>query len=345
MAKKIRTVCGDISPDELGITLTHEHLLVDVSCARLIPEDPYFCEIADKPVDLSIIYDLFRYPMISKDSLRLDDEQATIEELELFKNLGGQSLVEQTCEATGRDPLAVKRIAEITGLNIILGTGYFSPRLPEYVKTETIDQLADRLVREINEGIDGTDIRAGIVGEIGTSWPLAQYEEKVLRASSRAQLKTGAALSIHPQVWAQSALELLDIVESEGVDPTRVVICHLDHRVDVEFHKAIAARGAYVEYDRCGIERHSGNIEQGLPRVFSRDLDRVAAVKKLIDSGYGSQILLSQDVCMKIEQKRFGGPGYSHVLRYIVPMLKHAGIAEKDIQAILKENPARMLRF
>ena len=345
MAKKIRTIYGDISPDELGVTLTHEHLLVDVSSARLIPQDPYFREIADKQVDVSVLYDLFRYPMISKDSLRLDDEQATIEELELFKNLGGQSLVDQTCEATGRNPLAVKRIAEKTGLNIILCTGYFSPTLPDYVKTETIDQLADRLVKEISERIDGTDIRAGIIGEIGTSWPLAQNEEKILRASARAQLRTGAALSVHPEVWAKSSLELLDIIESEGVDPTRVVICHLDHQVDVEYHKAIAARGAYVEYDRCGIERHSGNIEEGLPRVFSRDLERVAAVKELIDSGYGSQILLSQDICMKIEQQRFAGPGYSHILRYIVPMLKHAGISAKDIQAILKENPARMLGF
>jgi len=340
---KVTTVCGDISPEDLGITLAHEHLLLDISCQAIEPIDPYLRSIAERPVDCTIVGDLQRAPMISKDSLRLTDINMAIEELEYFKVAGGQSLVEQTSYWVGADPVALRRISEDTGIHIIAASTYYEVP-PEDVDDLTIDQLADRLVKEITEGFDGTDIRAGIIGEILTSWPVTAIEEKTLRAAARAQLRTGAALSIHPSCWDKCALTLLDIVESEGVDLHRVVMCHLDHLADVEYHKAVAARGAYVEYDRCGIERYGGDLERGL-RIFPRDTERVAGIIDLIASGYLSQILISHDICMKIELKRYGGPGYSHVLRYIVPMLKRSGVSEKDIQTILVDNPRQMLSF
>lgn len=341
---KIVTVCGEISPDELGITMPHEHLLVDVSCRRIMPRDPYLRSIADRAVDCSLLSDLRIAPMISKDSLRLTDVNTAIEELEYLKAAGGQSLVDQTSRWIGADPVALRRISKTTGINIIAASGYYSPVLPEDIDDLTIDQLADRLVKEVTHGFEGTDIRAGIIGEIGTSWPLTPHEKKTLRAASRAQLKTGSALSIHPSCWEKHALELLDIIESEGVNLYRVVMCHLDHVMDVDYHKAVAARGAFVEYDRFGIERYGGSLEEYL-RVFPRDTERVAGIVELIAAGYLSRILISHDICMKIELKRYGGPGYGHILRHIVPMMKRAGISEKDINTILIENPRQMLAF
>jgi phosphotriesterase-related protein len=342
---KIRSVCGDIEPDLLGTTLIHEHVLVDVSCRAIEPSDAYFKEVAEAPVNPSVLYDLYRFPMISRDSLCMMDEQAAVEELRLYKNAGGTSLVDQTASTIGRDPLVLKRIAKETGLNIIASTGFYSPMLPEDFSGLSINQLADICIREINEGINGTNIPAGIIGEIGTSWPLTSEEEKSLRAAARAQVHTGAALSIHPYVWGRSALALLDILESEGADLNRVIVCHLDHELDVDYNKAIAARGACIEYDRCGIERYSGDIEKRLPRIFPRDLERVAAIQNLINSGYISQILISQDICQKIEQKKYGGPGYGHILRYFVPMMRLSGIPEEDINCLIVDNPRRLLAF
>lgn len=340
----ITTVCGEISPDDLGITIPHEHLLVDVSCRRVMPKDPYLRSIADRPVDCSLLSDLRIAPMISKDSLRLTDINLAMEELNYFKEAGGQSLVDQTSQWLGADPLALRQISEATGVNIIAGSAYYSPVLPEDIDNVTIDQLADRLVKEVTKGFEGTDIRAGIIGEIGTSWPLTPHEEKTLRAASRAQLKTGAALSIHPSCWEKHALQLLDIVESEGVKPSRVVICHLDHIMDVEYHQAVAARGVYVEYDRFGIERYGGNPEGDL-QIFPRDTERVSGIVDLIAGGYLSQILISHDICMKIELKRYGGPGYGHILRHIVPMMRRMGVSERDIHTILVSNPKQLLSF
>jgi phosphotriesterase-related protein len=281
--------------------------------------------------------------MISADSLTMMDVDVAMEELEYYKAAGGQSLVEQTSRWVGCDPTVLKRISETMGLNIIAATSHYAAP-PEYVNERTIDQLADELVKEVEDGFEDTDIRAGIVGEILTSWPLKPTEEKALRAGARAQVRTGAALSIHPSCWDKEAMALLDIVESEGADLHRVVICHLDHVMDVEYHKTLAARGVYVEYDRCGIERYGGDFERGL-KVFPRDTERAAGIVELIASGYLSQIVLSQDICMKIEQKRYAGPGYSHILRYLVPMMRYAGVSEDDIDTILVSNPARLLAF
>ena len=338
-----RTVCGEVSPDDLGITLPHEHLLTDGSSSAIEPIDPYLREVAERPVDCNIVGDLLRDPMISADSLRLTDANVAIEELEYFKVAGGQSLVELTSRWSGREPAALRRISEATGIHIIAASAYYRTP-PGHIGGLTIDRLADQLVKDVTEGFEGMDIKAGIIGEIKTSWPLLPSEEKALRAAARAQVRTGAALTIHPSCWDRQALPLLDIVESEGVDPRLVVICHLDHVMDVAYHKSIAARGAYVEYDRCGIERYGGDFERNL-KLFPRDTERVAGIVELIASGYLSQILLSHDVCMKIELKRYAGPGYGHILRYVVPMMRHAGVSEEDIHTILVSNPREMLVF
>lgn len=233
---KISTVCGEISADDLGITLPHEHLLLNLPMQAVEVTDPYLREIAARPVDSSIVADLRLAQMISKDSLCLTDVNMAIEELSHFKAAGGQSLVDQSSRSCGADPPNVKKISEATGVNIIMVASYYEIP-PEQITKYTLDQLADALVKEVTDGFEGTDIKAGMIGEILTSWPLKPAEEKALRAAARAQARTGAPLSIHPSPWDKEALALLDIVESEGADLRRVVICHLDHMIDVEYPK------------------------------------------------------------------------------------------------------------
>lgn len=340
---KVRTVRGDIAPEALGITLPHEHLLVDVSLRRRTTNDPYLRRIAEAPVTMDILSDLRRNPTISADSLRLDDPDMAMKELGFFKEAGGRSLVEQTSRWIGGDPAVLRRISEATGVAIVACCAYYSPAVPDDVDRVSIDVLADRLVAEVTRGFAGTDIKAGIIGEIGTSWPLAPHEEKLLRAAARAQRATGAALSIHPSPFDKQAKPLLDIVASEGVDMQRVVMCHLDHVLDVEYHEAIADRGVFIEYDRFGVEWYRSLVHSR--QVFPRDVERVAALVELIGRGHLGQILISHDVCQKIETRSYGGHGYSHILRYVVPMMKEMGIDEAGIRAMLVDNPRRMLAF
>jgi phosphotriesterase-related protein len=340
---KVRTVCEDISPGDLGLTLPHEHLLIDVSLRRRNATDAYLNLIAQRPVDCTIVSDLRRNPLISEDSLRLTDVDLAIEELGYFREAGGRSLVDPSTRWIGGDPVALKRISQITGINIVAGSGYYSPALPKNIDDLTIDQLAKTIIKEVTQGFEGVDIRAGIIGEIGTTWPLSASEEKILRAAAQAQIATGAALSIHPSPWDKPALVLLDIVESEGADLSRVVMCHLDHVMDLEYHEAVASRGAYVEYDRFGVEWYR-SLAFSL-QTFPRDTERVAGIVELIAKGYVNQILISHDVCQKIELKKYGGHGYGHIPRSVVPLMRAMGIAENTIDAILVSNPRRMLSF
>jgi len=337
---KIVTVQGEIAPSDLGVTLAHEHLLIDVSCRLRPATDRYLEGVARQPVNASILSDLRRNPLISRDSLQLTDESVAIEELRLYKEAGGHSLIDHTTRWIGGNPAALKRISQATGVHIVAGCGYYSPVLPDNIEELEVAQLAESIVREVRQGVDGTNIRPGIIGEIGTNWPLTVHEEKFLRAAGRAQRETGMPLTIHAFPWERCGGLLLDIVESEGADPARVVICHLDHKMDLDYHKSIARRGAYVEYDRFGVEWYSS---QETLRTFPRDTERVEGIVELIRAGCRSQILISQDVCQKIELKRYGGHGYAHIQRYIVPMMRRMGVSAGDIDQILIENPKRLL--
>ena len=276
------------------------------------------------------------------DGLKTNVDTA-IEELMYFRGAGGRSLVEVTSRCIGGNPVALGRISEATGINIVTGCGYYSPVLPDNFDELTIHQLVESMVTKVVQGFPGTDIRAGIIGEIGTSWPLTAEEERILRAAARAQIETGAALSIHPSPWDKGALQILDIVESEGVDPGRIVICHLDHVMDLQYHRAVAERGVYVEYDRFGVEWYSSLAFS--TRAFPKDTERVAGIIELIDTGHVSQILVSHDVCQKIELKKYGGHGYSHIPRYVIPLMRQMGVTESDIRTITVDNPKRMLSF
>jgi phosphotriesterase-related protein len=276
------------------------------------------------------------------DRLDADDEQLAIEELRRFREAGGRSAIDHATRWIGGDPEALRRISEATDVHIVAGCGFYSPMLPDDIDRLSVGQLEESIVREVSEGIDGTTIKPGFIGEIGTNWPITPQEEKIVRAAARAQARTGLALSIHAFPWERAGLILLDIAKSEGADLSRVVICHLDHTMDLDYHKKVARRGAYVEYDRFGVEWYSS---QETLRTFPRDTERVAGLKELIQSGFAQHLLISQDVCQKIELKKFGGHGYAHILRYTVPMMKRMGISDEHIHTILVENPRRMLHL
>ena len=219
-----------------------------------------------------------------------------------------------------------------------------------------IDNIKEEMVRELTIGIADTGIRAGIIGEIGTGQPLysptdkwdstddpdmGPTEEKVLRAAGRAQVDTGAPVSVHTYNYRPNRLghHVLDVLEEEGADLEKIVICHLDTRPDVDYVKSIADRGAFVEFDTFGMEI---DTEFG---VSTRDLNRIALVEETIRQGYLENILISQDVCRKNMLMCYGGLGYAHISRDIEPRMRHVGISDENIKTMRVENPARWLSY
>ena len=337
----VMTVLGAIAPDELGVTLPHEHLIIDGSGRPdlPLPTTPAEQAISDGEVEMAVLGLLHRKSHAVRDNLRLNDPNLMIQEASEFKQAGGQSLIELTPIGVGRDPSALRVISTQTGLNIVGGTAYYTRAMhPPELEAARAADIAATFIHELTVGMDGTDIRAGIIGEIGLSSPIAPVEERVLRAAARAQRETGAAINVHLS-WGKEAGQALAILKSEGVDLQRVALSHLDSTLDFDYHRSIADAGAYVEFDGFGIEWH---FEQ--PDLYAPwDPERIRSLSQLVSAGYSTQLLISHDTFTKIQLKRYGGWGYAHILTNLLPQFRRAGISDEQIHTIMVDNPRRLL--
>jgi len=335
---QVMTVLGAIAPEQLGITLMHEHLLLDAT--------PWFRQraamdsamLTQRTVSLEILGALRNDPFRLEDNCLLDNEQVAIEEVSLFRDRGGQTIVDPTCPAVGRNPHALRRIAEATGLNIVMGAGYYlESSHPPQVKQMSVEAIAQEIEQDIVEGVDG--IRAGIIGEIGISKDFTAEEEKVLRGAARAQARTGVPLEIHLPGWERLGGRVLDVVVEEGADIQRTVLCHMNPSGgDPEYQMALAKRGAWLEYDMIGIDFYFA--EQAVQSPC--DEENAGAIARLKAAGFLDQLLISQDTFVKIQLVRYGGTGYAHILDYFVPRLYRHGFTEAEVHQLLVDNPRRV---
>jgi phosphotriesterase-related protein len=352
-AGKVITVLGPVEPTNLGPTLMHEHVFVDISCYFVAPDEASLKKYINAPVEISMLGYLRRRPTsFTLDNVILSDESAAIEELRRFKYEGGSALVDCTVVGIGRDPRALRRVARTTDLHIIQGTGIYTESAhPSWVAKRSIDELASMFVKDITVGIGDTGVRAGLLGEIGTSGvekgaprglrvgDMTSEEEKVLRAAARASRTTGAAVSLHLDRRGQGALKVIEILSEEGLAPDRMIMGHMDTRSDIDYHLAVVRAGAFIQYDTFGREGYSE--ETGV--AWPSDFRRIEYLCELLKAGFEDQVLLSQDVCLKIDLRKYGGNGYDHILVSILPMFRRAGITEAQIHKMLVSNPRRAL--
>ncbi len=321
LSTQVMTVTGPISSDELGFTLAHEHIYLDLMRDRW-----------------------------HVNNLLNDIEMAEIE-VQRYADTGGRTLVDLTSGGLkGNDqdlvfdkdlnhlkhPEAVRAMSKKTRLNIVLGCGwyresYYAPRLWQ-MKTGEIEE---EIVRDLTEGIDGTSVRAGIIGEIGAHFNrLSAIEERVLRAAGRAQVKTGVGLVTHATLGPHG-LDQLDVLVQEGVDPRRVAIAHSGAFPIHSYHAEIARRGAFVSFDRMGM----------LPTFndFERDCT-LRRIKMIIDAGYIRNLLLSHDVCYRSDYAMNGGAGYDYLSTQGMAILGGGiGLSEEQFHTIMHDNPRRLL--
>ena len=339
----IKTVTGVIDRKGLGITATHEHVLLDLTAFYQALPVPGIDDPATQKVEMWNLGILSRDCYALKDNLLLADEDVAADELMFFTNAGGNTIVDASLPGIGRNPKALRRIAEKTGLNIIMGTGFYVGEThPKALDSMTDEAIGDLMVGELTEGVDG--ICAGYIGEIGISEIFDDKERRVLRAAAIAHKKTGAAINVHINPWTTNGIEAADILLSAGVAPDKICISHVDVENREDYIYALLQKGVYVEFDNFGkeyyIRREVRNSGYGL---FVHDTERVTLLKKLIDDGFVNQLLLACDVCLKNLLHKYGGWGYDHVLSNIVPMMEDEGITQEQILTMLQKNPADWL--
>lgn len=298
----VMTVCGPVDASTLGVTLPHEHVFLNL---------------------------MLEY---KKEGV-LNDEVLARRELEQLAQYGCRTIVDMTSLELDRDPVALRRMSEATGLAIVMGCGHYrDPYINrDYLDRKGIDGLATDLVDEIRNGYLDTGIRPGIIGEVGSNhkW-ISASEERALRVAARAQLATGLTIMTHAARWPLG-LPQLAILREMGVDARHVVVGHCDMVPSTDYHEKIAATGAFVEFDTI-----RGETE------YATEC-RVGWVMNLVRKGYLEQILLSHDVCLTSIYTAFGGAGYTFLFREFVPRLRAAGLGDGEIDTLLVTNPARML--
>ena len=337
----VQTVTGPITADKMGITLPHEHVLLDWRCAWVKP-DPGYEWIVDAKVSPDLFGDLLHHGLSSYDNLLLDDQELATRELILYSKLGGRTVVDLTSRGLSPNPLALRQISQRTGLNIVMGCGYYiAASHPENMASTSLERLSEEMVRDLTQGFDGTDVRSGIIGEIGTSHPITENEKKVLRAAAKAHTSTRAAVNVHIAPKGEHALQVIRMLESEGVDPANVIISHMDaeENLPFDYQLAVAETGAYTEFDCFGEEEYVDEFDYAHPR----DVERVRTIARLIDKGFIDSILLSQDVCEKIYLRNYGGYGYDHILKDILPMFRRKGVSDEEVQYMMVDNPRRAI--
>lgn len=337
---QVMTVNGPIASSKLGVTLMHEHLQNDCSCWWNPPTDPERHYLAEGPVRIEILSELSQDPFVNKDNIALDDLALCIEEVKPFAALGGQTIVDPTCRGIGRNPQKLRQISAATGVHIIMGAGYYlHTSMPAEMASLSADAIADQIVDEALNGTDGTDTKIGLIGEIGVSSDFTDLEQTSLRGAARAQKRTGLALMVHLPAWFRLGHQVLDIAEEEGADLRHTILCHMNpSHMDSAYQTSLAARGAFIEYDMIGMSYFYADQQVQCPS----DDESARAILGLAEKGYLSQILLSQDVFLKMMLTRYGGNGYAYVNRHFLPRLRRHGMAEADLHTLMVTNPRRV---
>jgi phosphotriesterase-related protein len=340
---KVQTVLGPVEASALGKTLVHEHCFIDMT-AFLVPPAPAEANLAREPVSLENLWWVRLNPVSNLDNMKVLDEKLAFKETSLYKRAGGGTIVDMTTSTVGRDPERLARLAMATGLNIVMGCGYHTARShPAGMSSRSENVITDELVREITSGVGDTGVRAGIIGEIGCSAPLAETERKVLRGCAAAQRQTGVALYIHPSPKDELALEITQILREAGADLKHVVIGHCDiSGFSPATCRKIADAGCYIGFDNFGFEGFIQPPHEARVMALS-DGQRLNDIMGLIAAGYLNKILVSQDVATRERLTSYGGTGYAHILRDVLPIMRTKGFTEEQIHALLVENPRRLL--
>src|SRR5256885_186440 len=333
---QVMTVRGPVDPRDLGTTLMHEHLFIDLTHLWEPPVHPWQMPLADSEPRLENRGLLQVDAYVSRPNLLLDDLELSVAELRPYRELGGGALVDLTTNGIRPQPASLRTVCGRSGVHIVAGCGYYTGVThPPEVAALSEQGLVARLLDEIEHGLAGTGVRPGIIGEIGTSAPITPDEEKVLRVAAAAQAKSGLAINVHVSIFGRQALRALDVLEAAGADLSRVVISHLDELIDLDHHRAVLGRGAYVEYDCFGSELYYDNSGEAEPS----DRERIDALLTLVDEGWSERLVISHDVCTKMQLLRYGGLGYGHILRSIVPRLKRRRVARSTPRASLIHQP------
>ena len=292
-----------MSFDPMGYTWVHEHLHIDLSGFK----NNLDCR-------------LYQYDLICQ-------------EMKDLRALGVSNIIEMTNRYMGRNPQFMLDLMRDTGINVVACTGYYQDAFfPEHVAARSVEQLAQEMVDEIVIGIDGTELKAGIIAEIGSSeGVITPLEEKVFIAAARAHIETGRPISTHTS-FSTMGVEQLVLLQAHGVDLSRVTVGHCDLKDNLDNILRMIDLGAYVQFDTIG------------KNSYYPDENRIGMLHELRNRGLLNRVMLSMDITRRSHLKANGGNGYDYLLTTFIPQLRQSGFSQADVDTMLRDNPSQFFQ-
>jgi len=305
----IQGVCGPIDTGELGFTLMHEHVIVaSLAMRKAFPD-------------------------------WMDREQTVeraVRELRAVQERGVRTLVDLTPINLGRDVALIREVAERAEMQIVAATGFYWTEEP-WMEAWDHETLTRYLVRDLEQGIQGTPIRAGIIKCATDRQGVTDLNRKLLEVTARAHRRSGAPISTHTSVAHRTGLAQQDVFEAEGVDLARVVIGHCGDSEDLDYLEQILRRGSTLGMDRFGID------------IILPTKQRVATIAELCKRGFAGQLVLSHDASCHIDffprelvKKTVPHWNFLHIPNDVVPALADAGVSDAQIEQMTSGNPRRI---
>lgn len=341
----ILTVRGAVEKEEIGICLPHEHLQIDLRGLVEKP-DPKENRFFYEPLTLENRWRIYSDPYTLLDNALLKGDRV-LRELSLSAECEIRTIVDVTPPDVGRNAQELYEISRQSGTNIVMGCGhYIDAAVSPQVKKLSEKELAEEMIKDLRFGADNTQIRAGVIGEIGTSAEITDFEWKSVRAAGVAALETGAGIHVHTSLWEENGLSVANLLIDMGVRPEKICIDHIDVELRSEYLYKLADLGVLMEFDNFGKEYYISKRNRGILKGrFAYDLERCRVIADLVQRGWEKQILLSNDICLKSMLCSYGGNGYAHVVRNIIPMLKDVGLSDSAVKNIFIGNPAEFLNM
>lgn len=297
----IQTVLGPIDAAGLGVTMAHEHLSVNLGSVRGDEDSSFTCS------------------------------ELVLSEMDRLRAAGVRSVVELTCIDMGRDVSALQEISRASGLNVVCATGFYLEQYhPAWLADASVEQIEKILEAEFVEGIDGTEVRPGVIGEIaGEQLEITDSERRVMIASAHVASRVGCAISTHCQL-GQMALEQADLLIAEGMRAEKIVLGHLDLANNLDYYRRVLSLGVNIGFDTCG------------KTAYLADEQRAENLVALAAEGFAGQIVLSTDISRQSYMHAKGGFGYTAVIDRVLPMAHELGLSDEDATKMLVGNPARI---
>lgn len=344
----VQTVLGGKNANELGRILTHEHLCLSFD-TFYIPPPQQLKRFFDNKIEIGNLGVLRQYPYSSKYNLNFNDAaamDAVMTDLQFYREFGGGTIVENSNYGLKRDIPFMKRLSKETGIHIIAGTGYY------VAATQSASDLAlskeemyNVMLKEMTTGCkDSPDVKTGFVGEVGSTWPIEDFEKRAIQSTGELQAQLKCPVSFHPGRDSDAPFEIMRLYQEAGGDSGKAILSHLDRTLSEERLMEFADETkCYCQFDLFGLEC---SLYQLKPTVdMLSDAQRIDRVKLLRDDQKLHRVLLSHDIHTKHRLMKYGGHGFSHILNNVLPKMIVKGFTQEEIDTLTIKNPKTWLSY